>query len=245
MSFPQVPETSPLRSVATGVALGALSGVPLVGPIASSTIAEAVAAKQRVRDEEFWAWIAARVRVLEGERGAFFGPADDDFFAAVHRVLRASRETADQDEHRMLAEAVVDAGSWSSIDLGRRERYLDLITTLTPAHIRLLRFLDAPRDWLDLHRPGAAIDIDAKPSWSFYHLRQQFLFENDHARTTAAVAAIHDLIAERLGYVDLSESSEYANVLESCTSDDGSGLLKFLGGVKGADGEPGAATSKV
>ncbi|WP_143736340.1 hypothetical protein [Plantibacter flavus] len=229
MSFPELPEASPVRSVAAGAALGVISGVPVVGAIASSTIAAAVASKQRARDEEFWSWIAARVRMLERDREAFFDPGDDEFFAAVHRALRASRETADQDKRRMLAEAVVNAGSWSSVDLSRRERYLDLISTLTPAHIRLLRFLDTPREWLDRHRPGATTEIAAIPNWSFREVMKRFLFDGDETLTMSASAAVADLIAERLGYVDLSRSATYASVLETRTSEDGADLLRFLG----------------
>ncbi|CAD6015867.1 hypothetical protein [Agreia sp. COWG] len=230
MSYPGLPESQPGKDLVIGASLAALSSIPVVGGPASSIIASAVAAKQRARDEEFWAWTSARVRLLETRIGDFrFDATDDEFFAAAHKALRAAQETSNQQKRQLLAEAIVNSGSWSSIPLDRRERYLDLTTRLTPEHIKLLHYLHDPKAWLDLHHPGAAQTILNAPMMSAGQVIQEHVVRGDADVIRAAFAAIEDLVDERLTSLGLNSIGTGAGALNSRTTADGKGLLEFLG----------------
>jgi hypothetical protein len=93
-----------------------VGGVLVVGSIPSSTIAAALAAKQRAVGEEFWAFLTARVERLKQSTGARgVDPSDVEFYAAARRASRTAHEIGNREKRRLLAEALADAGSWSVI----------------------------------------------------------------------------------------------------------------------------------
>ncbi|AZH83550.1 hypothetical protein EAO79_12045 [Plantibacter sp. PA-3-X8] len=131
----------------------------------------------------------------------------------------------------MLAEAVANAGSWSTTDLNRRERYLDLISTLTPGHIRILRYLSSPQGWFAKHRPEAISEISNSYMQSVGQVLSRYFFEGDEELARRGFDAVSDLVAERLVQVDLSTIGTGPGALESRTTADGESLLSFLGDI--------------
>jgi hypothetical protein len=129
--------------------LGMVGGVPVVGSVLSSTITAALGASEAAAvDEEFWAFLTARVERLEHSSSARrFDPSDTEFYAAARRANRTAYATGSREKRRLLAEALADAGSWSAISLDRRERYLGLLTQLSPDSVRALHFLHDPGSW--------------------------------------------------------------------------------------------------
>lgn len=222
--------SSSLRDVATAAVVGVVGGLPVVGSVLSSTIAATLAAKQRAVDEEFWAFLAARVERLEQSSGARrFDPSDAEFYAAARRANRMAHETGNREKRRLLAEALADAGSWSVISLDRRERYLGLVTQLSPDHVRALHFLRDPGLWLQQHHPGSLTSVKGAPMTSVRAVFDEYVLGGSTALAREINSLLEDLQAERLAGMGLQTIRRGTDALGSHTTADGNGFLTFLG----------------
>ncbi|QOD44293.1 hypothetical protein [Clavibacter zhangzhiyongii] len=228
--YPETPEESPAQSVAVAVGMGALGSIPLVGGMVAGGLSAVIAAKQRERDEEFWAWTAARVRALEERLAGVFDPTDDEFFVAAQKVIRASRETADQEKRRLLAEVLAESGSWSDIPYDRRERYLDVVVRMTPWHMRVLSYFQDPSGWF--HRRGLEHELYrlSGSMTSIVQVATDYVVPAD----LPFELIVSDLERERLVDVPLHTLMTGSGTVDARTTGDGAGLLGFLNGAPAA-----------
>lgn len=133
-----------------------LSLIPIAGSIASEFITAGLSIKARARDEEFFEEVAHRIQRLEGVAAnmtadQFF---DDDFLNAnAHTIVRAARETADRAQRRLLAGALVNAGSWSTHGDVLTRRFVEIVIRYTPLHVKVLVFYRNPLEWLEKYSP--------------------------------------------------------------------------------------------
>lgn len=229
MSYPDVPESSPTRDVATGAGLGLLSSIPVVGGVLSGGIQAALQAQQRQLDEEFFAFLAARVARIEASTQQSFDPLDPEFIASVNKVRRAAHETSDSEKQRLLAEAAAECGTWSRIPVSRRERYIDYVIRLTPWHIRVLVFFRDPARWF------AARDINVAQikshilMGSIQQLLSDHVARGDTTLLGHILSVIGDLNRDGLTDVPLRSGMSAEGVFAPRITPEGSGLLDFLG----------------
>lgn len=129
-----VPEHSRGAGWVQAIGLAALEFVPGGGAI-STLISEPMRQAARARDEEWAAWVNARLaRIESGDLP--IDTTDPEFIAALRRLLVAATQTADDEKRRTLARAAANAGPWSTTDLANREEYVALLIDLTSLHIR-------------------------------------------------------------------------------------------------------------
>jgi len=219
-----MPENRPAQGIAVGVGVGAIGSLPIVGGMVAGGLSAAIASKQREQDEEFWAWTAARLRAVEGRLASVFDPTDDEFFVSAQKMIRASRETADRDKRRLLAEVLVESGSWSAVPYGRRERYIDLVVRLTPWHVRLLSYFRDPADWF--RRQGLDQELSRLTGniTSIAQVMEQYVVpESVPLRLLVA-----DLEREQLVDAPLATIMSGSGTVDSRTTTDGDAFLRFL-----------------
>jgi hypothetical protein len=145
-----MPEQNPIREAAVGISAAWASEVPIVGAIVDSTLA-VLAARQRQRDEEWWASVVARVDLTEERLEAIARGEDEEFVASALRIGREAQETADVRRREMLARVLANCGSWSDIPYDEREELLPIVLRLTSRQVVILRFLDSPAHWFAHH----------------------------------------------------------------------------------------------
>lgn len=111
---------------------------------AAAAYQNVVAVRQRQRDEEFWAMLAARLTDVERIVSSIRAGEEDEFVAVAFRLAREAQETADEDRRAMLATVLANSGSWSEIPYDEREELLPIVVRLTPRQVSALQFLDSP-----------------------------------------------------------------------------------------------------
>jgi hypothetical protein len=230
----ELPEQQPGRDFLESLALSVVSQVPIVGPLSVAGIESALKAKQRARDEEFLAFLSARVTQLEKASGTpRFDPSDDEFVASANKVFAASRETADQEKRALLAAALAEAGSWSSVPYDARVRLLDLVIRLTPWHIRVLIFFRDPSAWMIARGRSPRAYLDGYMMGGIDTVVSKELAADDPGLNAHLERIIGDLDRELLTQVPLGTTMSPSGMIAPRIKPLGRELLKFLGEAAG------------
>ncbi|MGW9167922.1 hypothetical protein [Agromyces sp. NPDC055658] len=217
-----LPEQDVTRTVLTAAMLGALSEIPMVGGAASAAIQARLAAASRERDEEWFAMLAARIANLEVEgrsRGETIDIESPEFIAAVHRMTRAAQETADHEKRLMLAGALASA-SISTLEWNERERFIRLVSDLSPLHVRILGFFASPTTYLRV------TDLPSSGGTPFDAL---MLFLGDELDRRQVNDAVEDLVSNLLLGMLPPEMRTPNGMLSPQVTERGDRFLVFLG----------------
>jgi hypothetical protein len=227
MPYPELPESNPARDVVVGGALGALGGVPVVGGSIAGVIQAGIAARARQMDEEFFAFLSARVSALEQRVEGFrFDPDDPAFVAAVHRAQRMARETVDDDKRRLLADAAVMSGSWSSFSLDEREEFFEQLSSLSPWQVRVLTFFSDPSSWLQSH--GKNVPAIQRKYMTIWQMLHEQVAESDGPLSARIQRAVEDLNSQGLTDVPLQTVMTAGGPLQPRLTPRGVRLMSFL-----------------
>ena len=229
------PDSSQLKNTTAGV-LAAIAGeVPVLGAIVG-TLQAGLSARQRERDEEFFAMVAASERMTDERVRAIAAGDDDEFVASAHRIVREAQATADEGKRQLLASVLANSGSWSTVSLDEREELLPTVIQMTPVQVRLLDFLDDPRAWLARHD----LEVEAQP----YGISSRGAIIDKYFRNAALgqladaeTVSYQDLAAvaaelERLGLAtpNLNTMMTPNGALDSCTTPRGKRILAYIRG---------------
>lgn len=138
-----VPDSDGTKDALKAVAFAVGSSVPGLGVFVDATVG-VLQARQRQKDEEFWAHVYARGTLTEERLRAVAAGEDDEFLASAHRIFHEQRQTADDEKRAYLAELLANAGAWSSIPYDEREDLLPIALRLTGIQASVLALLNDP-----------------------------------------------------------------------------------------------------
>lgn len=147
-----VPPHEPAQDALALASKAALSLIPLVGPLASDTLAHALEARQAERQHAFDIAMARALTDTISRLDAAATPeeivASDEFIAAVTRAQRAAAETASDIKRRRLAAAVANGGGWAPFSASERDQFTRLTEEFGELHVWLLHYFTDPAAWL-------------------------------------------------------------------------------------------------
>ncbi len=133
------------------VGVAGLSLVPVVGGPLSTIVGSSLAAQAQKANLELFALITAVVddltQTVDGLNVETI-VENPRFLATAEKVVRAARESADQEHRARMIRALLHAGPWSKQEKYATERMTDLLLRIGPVHIFLLRFFADPAKWL-------------------------------------------------------------------------------------------------
>lgn len=132
---------------------GLVGAVPIAGPSLQEIVHLTMGAAYQKRLDGWFSDVAASLDQLQ-QRGDAPSWAelsqDDDFLDALLRATRAAQSTGREEKRRALRNAVMSSARSPSPHLHRDLRFIDLVDSCAPDHLRLLLFLDDPRRALRL-----------------------------------------------------------------------------------------------
>jgi hypothetical protein len=231
MTYPDFPKTSPTKDIVVTTLTGMISSVPIAGGAIAGLIQGSYTAHQRQIDEEFLAFLAARVGRLEVEGESRFDPSDPEFLASLTKANRAAQETADKTKRQILAEVLTETGSWSSYSLDRRQFFLDLVVRLSVWDLRVLVFANAPAAWLSAR--GIDADEVLKPIMmgSIAGLVRDHITLGNVGLWSTFESSADTLTTSRLIDLPLMTMMSGPGMVAQRTTQLGRDLLAFLGGA--------------
>ncbi|KAF2418096.1 hypothetical protein [Microbacterium sp. B35-30] len=142
------PDSGQARNTIAGIVDAIAGEIPVVGAIVGSFTAVA-SARQRERDEEFFAMVVAKGAITEERVAAIARGEDDEFLATAYRIVREARETADTSRRQLLARVLANSNGWSTFSLDQRESLLPIVLGMTPLQVVALEYFADPRQWFE------------------------------------------------------------------------------------------------
>lgn len=132
----------------------ALSLVPVVGGPAAELFALVMAAPLARRRDEWVESIASGLRELE-QRVEGFHPEslaeNESFITSAVRATQAAMRTHEDEKLRALRNATLNAALANAPETSIQEMYVRFVDELTTWHIRVLKILDDPAVWAQMH----------------------------------------------------------------------------------------------
>jgi hypothetical protein len=204
MSLFDEPSRQPLpqpifEDVKHSVGKGLASMIPLVGGAGSELIGLLSSPVAQRRDDWFED-LARRLHDLEGRVAGFkFDDLanNEQFVSATLQATQAALLTRDQEKLEALRNAVLNVALSNNLDEDQQAIFLSLVDSLTPAHLRMLKFFDAPKE--EMARPiPAAIERAKKYVSGLQSLGDsatQLLFDDLHRDGFLSVTSDNQRIA--------------------------------------------------
>jgi hypothetical protein len=139
--------------VAHTVVKAALGSVPVVGSAASELFAAIVTPPIVRRRDEWVENIALGLERLRTGEGLNYDelPRNEAFISTVLHATQAALRSHQQEKLDALRNAVLNSARPGAPDDDLQLMFLDFVDTFTPWHLRVLRFLDNPKEWLVEH----------------------------------------------------------------------------------------------
>ena len=143
-----LPANSASVEIATAVAKGTVSAIPIAGGAISEFIATAVSLPLSKRRDAWLQDLEARLKELEHQIGDFTLDtlaSNEQFVSATVQATQAAIRTHQTEKIEALRNAVLDAAVGKTVDSDYQTIFISLVDRLTPAHLRLLhRFREPP-----------------------------------------------------------------------------------------------------
>lgn len=147
-ALPQDTTTDALLDLGRAAALGAIESVPIVGPILGSLLTVTWPDLKAERLQRFATELARDFEALREQIDQEF-VTRSDFVALAEEVLDQVGRRRSDDKLAAYAAALANASRVDRPDDRTRERLLDLLDELRPAHVRILARLAAePSEWV-------------------------------------------------------------------------------------------------
>jgi hypothetical protein len=160
----QPPKKSTAREIVEKAAEATVSAVPLVGGPIAVVLATAMGAAYNRRMQAWFDDLARAVTELQ-ETVVGWPPVDelaenDVFLDAVAQAAQAARATHQEEKLQALRNGVLNSLGSDAPEVDEQARFFRLLDQFTPAHLRLLAFLDDPMAVFDaagIERPRATM----------------------------------------------------------------------------------------
>lgn len=207
--------------------VGGVGMVPIVGSPLAVAFAVAMGWTHNRRMAAWLDELAEAVTDLQDEHGEYLTlddlAANDTFVDAVINATRAAQATHQEEKLEALRNGVVNSIGPDAPSADEQARFFRLIEQFTPAHVRLLTFLDNPEAWfLDRQIP-----IPSYMGGSLAQLIGDGMPEfRDEREWLMLIAA--DLQSARLLARDITGMMTGPGLWERSTTDLGRRLLAFV-----------------
>lgn len=133
--------------IAAAVALGALSAVPILGPVLREVVGVAWGNNRAERLERFAKELAVRVEILDARLDHDF-VRRDEFYGLAEEALERVAQRRNERKIGSFASAVANSATVDRPSERDRDRFLDWLDQLRPIHIAILhRLSDPPAGW--------------------------------------------------------------------------------------------------
>jgi hypothetical protein len=133
-----------------------VSSIPVVGGPASELIGAIAAPIMNKRRDAWFETVGEMVEEL-GQRIHALEPEqlmqNDVFVTAVAHATQIALRTHQSEKLEALRNAVLNSALPGAPEDDLQLIFLNLVDTSTPTHLRILRFLDDPMAWMELHGP--------------------------------------------------------------------------------------------
>lgn len=210
-----------IREIADAVGRAALSAIPFAGGAAVEIFQYAT---NRGRTGRFQAWMADVSDTLNRHGVALDTLADNEgFLDAVGPATRAAVETASTEKIEALRNAVVNATVAPNTRADRHAILMNVLTGLTPTHIKLLRLFDDPRKWFT----DAKID-PPNLMMGGQHAVVERAYPELAADATLLDRAVRDLDQQGLSSIALRTMMSGDGIMSRRTLGLGAELLEFI-----------------
>jgi len=157
MSEPEAEPAPPKAGkadLAHALAKAVISEVPLIGAPAAELFSLVVTPPLERRRAEWLNAIADRLKELETKMQGFKIEALKDnplFITAVLHATIVALRNHQKEKLDALQNAVVNSARGIDIEENLQLMFLNMVDELTPLHLRVLKYFDNPRKWLEEH----------------------------------------------------------------------------------------------
>jgi len=148
------PQKAGKADVAHALAKAVISEVPLIGAPAAELFSLVVTPPLERRRAEWLNAIADRLKELETRMHGFKIEALKDnplFITAVLHATIVALRNHQKEKLDALQNAVVNSARGVDIEENLQLMFLNMVDELTPLHLRVLKYFDNPRKWLEEH----------------------------------------------------------------------------------------------
>jgi hypothetical protein len=155
------PTKSDIREIIEGQAKGAVSAIPVIGGCISESLSFILNSPLEKRKEEWLNSLGNIVEELKEEiKGLDLKNLRDNplFISTILYSTQIALKTHKQEKLDWLKKAVKNSIKLN-IEEDKKMMFLNYIDILTPSHIKLLRFLDNPKKWIEENKITT-------PSWT-------------------------------------------------------------------------------
>ncbi|MFN2561636.1 MAG: hypothetical protein ABR571_10125 [Jatrophihabitans sp.] len=222
-----MPNKSTARELVEQSVIAGAGMVPVAGSPVAVAFAMAMGWSYNKRMRQWLEELANAVTELQEESDEYLTiedlAQDDVFTDAVVNATRAAQATHQDEKLRALRNGVLNSVSPAAPTIDEQARVFRLVDELTPAHLRLLKFLDNPEAWF-LERQ---ISIPSYLSSSTGQIIEDGMPEFRGQRPWLDLLAA-DLVTARLLDRNIHGMISGASLWESSTSELGRRFLGFI-----------------
>jgi hypothetical protein len=128
--------------------------LPVVGSAVGAYWATFLGSPLEERRDAFFQHMHERILFLEEHRGIDMESlkANDVFMDALLQIIPMAVRTSQNEKHNAFRNALSNIAVQMSSDDTQTHIFIRLIDSLSVAHIKVLKFFDSPREWLQNHK---------------------------------------------------------------------------------------------
>ena len=203
-----------------------IAGVPVIGGAATELVSM-IAPPLEKRRNQWLDDIAERLKSLEGKVDRFRLEdlsQNETFITVVMHATQVAIRNHQQEKLEALRNAVLNTAMSKATENDRQLMFLNFIDELTPWHLRLLRFFDAPETWGSRHNISYPNWHDGSPGNLL-----EFTFEELRGQRDFYDQIVRDLYYRGLMSIDsLHTRMTVRGMFDSRTTEMAKGFLAFI-----------------
>lgn len=137
------------EDVAHAMAKAGISSIPIVGALAAELFGLLITPPLEKRRAEWMNRIASRLQELEN-KGEFKIESligNEQFIDAVLQATSYALKTSEEEKIKAFQNAVINTATGDAPDKTKSQIFLNQLDNLTVWHIKILSYIDGPREW--------------------------------------------------------------------------------------------------
>jgi hypothetical protein len=138
-----------IGDVAHSLTKGGLGAIPVIGSLATEIFGLIVTPPLEKRRAEWMNEIADKLKLLEENRKIDFQELqnNEQFIDVVLQATTLALKTSEKEKLNAFQNAVLNTASGESPDQTVSQIFLNQLDSFTTWHIKILKFIDSPRQW--------------------------------------------------------------------------------------------------
>lgn len=203
----------------------AIGSIPIAGGAALELFNVLIRPQSEARLDAWKILIVERLRLLEDESLTIEKlQADEQFNSIVMQATYAALNTHQEEKLEALANAVANTAGHIPIDESVQQVFIGLVESLTPWHLRILRFFHNPQAWfIANNKQPPSMSISGSRSQVLQAAYPEFLRDAEFARFI-----ISDLKTKGLADIGLSSMVTGNAALSPAVTDLGKRFIDYI-----------------